>query len=52
MKVKFYPWLTLEDIPFLMQLGGYRKERRTGKEGFTLAGMLMFGKYQSITDEE
>lgn len=30
--------------------GGYRKDRETGKEGFTLAGLLMFGKYESIID--
>jgi predicted HTH transcriptional regulator len=47
-----HAWLTLEDIPFLEQLGAYRKDRRTKKEGFTLAGMVMFGKYLSIKDEE
>ncbi|RKD13908.1 hypothetical protein BCY91_09835 [Pelobium manganitolerans] len=47
-----HPWLALDDIAFLTQLGGYRKERKTGKEGFTVAGILMFGKYLSITDEE
>jgi predicted HTH transcriptional regulator len=47
-----HTWLTLEDIPFLEQLGGYRKDRKTKKEGFTVAGLLMFGKYLSITDEE
>jgi ATP-dependent DNA helicase RecG len=47
-----HTWLTLEDIPFLEQLGGYRKDRKSKKEGFTVAGMVMFGKYLSITDEE
>jgi predicted HTH transcriptional regulator len=47
-----HPWLTLDDISFLTQLGGYRKDRKTGKEGFTVAGILMFGKYLSIADEE
>jgi ATP-dependent DNA helicase RecG len=47
-----HTWLTLEDIPFLEQLGGYRKDRKSKKEGFTVAGLLMFGKYLSITDEE
>ena len=47
-----HTWLTLEDIPFLEQLGGYRKDRKTKKEGFTIAGMVMFGKYLSIIDEE
>ena len=47
-----HTWLTLDDISFLEQLGGYRKDRKTKKEGFTLAGLVMFGKYLSITDEE
>ncbi len=47
-----HTWLTLDDISFLEQLGAYRKDRRTRKEGFTLAGMVMFGKYLSIKDEE
>lgn len=45
-----HPWLGLDDKTLLEKLGGYRKERETGKEGFTLAGLLMFGKYDSITD--
>jgi ATP-dependent DNA helicase RecG len=47
-----HTWLSLDDISFLEQLGGYRKDRRTKKEGFTVAGIVMFGKYLSITDEE
>ena len=47
-----HPWLTYEDIPFLEQLGGYRRDRKSRKEGFTVAGILMFGKYLSIKDEE
>lgn len=31
-------------------MGGYRKDRRTGKEGLTLAGLLMFGKGLSIRE--
>ena len=45
-----HPWLSLDDKTLLEKLGGYRKDRETGKEGFTLAGLLMFGKYDSITD--
>lgn len=45
-----HPWLGLDDITLLEKLGGYRKDRETGKVGFTLAGLLMFGKYDSITD--
>lgn len=34
----------LEDKEFLVQLGGYLVDEATGKEGLTLAGVLMFGK--------
>lgn len=47
-----HPWLSLDNIEFLEQIGGYRKDRRSQKEGFTVAGILMFGKFLSITDEE
>ena len=45
-----HPWLGLDDLTLMEKLGGYRKDRETGKEGFTLAGLLMFGKYDAITD--
>ena len=47
-----HAWLALDDMELLQRLGAYRKNRTTGKEGFTLAGMLMFGKSASITDPE
>ena len=47
-----HPWLSLTDLDLLKMLGGYRKDRQTGEEGFTVAGLLMFGKTQSITDVE
>jgi predicted HTH transcriptional regulator len=47
-----HPWLALDDIELLEKLGGYRKDRVTKKEGFTLAGILMFGKEASIIDRE
>ena len=34
----------------LTKLGGYRVDRREKIEGLTLAGLLMFGKIDSITD--
>ena len=46
-----HAWLTLDDISLLKKLGGYKVDRLTGKEGFTLAGLLMFGKTDAITDE-
>ncbi len=48
----YHPWLALDDIELLSMLGGYRKDRVTKEEGFTLAGLLMFGKTQSINDPE
>lgn len=45
-------WSTLDDFSFLKQLGAYRKDRGTGEEGFTVAGILMFGKSDAITDDE
>ena len=47
-----HAWLSLDDIGLLTRLGAYRKDRRTEEEGFTVAGLLMFGKYDSITDIE
>lgn len=44
-------WNFYEDKEFLESLGGYRKDRRTGIEGLTLAGLMMFGKGLAIRDE-
>lgn len=44
-------WNSLDDKAFLEKLGGYRKDRREGKEGLTLAGLLMFGEGLAIRDE-
>ncbi|WP_300934650.1 RNA-binding domain-containing protein [uncultured Muribaculum sp.] len=46
----FHPWVGISDMDFLKKLGAYATEYETGKEGFTLAGILMFGKYDSITN--
>ena len=42
---------TLSQLDFLKQVGGWKKDRETGVEGLTVAGLLMFGNYQSIRDE-
>jgi ATP-dependent DNA helicase RecG len=47
-----HPWLSLEDTEFLAKLGGWRRDRATGLEGPTVAGLLMFGRTQAITDNE
>ena len=43
-------WNSLDDKAFLEKLGGYRKDRRTGIEGLTLAGLLMFGTGEAIRE--
>ncbi len=45
-----HPWIGISDMDFLKKLGAYATEYETGKEGFTLAGILIFGKYDSITN--
>jgi ATP-dependent DNA helicase RecG len=45
-----HPNLALDDKNLLYQLGGWTRERATGKEGLTLAGLLMFGRERSILD--
>jgi ATP-dependent DNA helicase RecG len=46
-----HTWLALGDQDFLERLGGWRRDRTTGEEGLTLAGLLMFGKDHSICDQ-
>ena len=43
-------WLGYDNKTFLQHLGGYRIDRKTKKEGLTVAGLLMFGKWTSIRD--
>lgn len=46
-----HPWNAMEDLEFLRQLGGWRKDRETGEGGLTLAGLLMFGWMTTIQEE-
>ncbi|KLE17139.1 transcriptional regulator [Clostridium sp. C8] len=46
-----HPWIALDDKAFLYKLGAYDKDRKSGKEGITAAGLLMFGEERTITDE-
>ena len=46
-----HPWNVVENLEFLRQLGGWRKDRETGKDGLTLAGLLMFGQMTAIQEE-
>ena len=43
-------WNNIDDKDFLRNIGGYTVERETGKEGLTIAGLLMFGKGLSIRE--
>lgn len=45
-----HPFLALNDPDFLESLGGLRRDRRSGAEGITLAGLLMFGRERSLLD--
>ncbi|MFK8257909.1 RNA-binding domain-containing protein [Erwinia sp. AnSW2-5] len=44
-----HPYLTYGPFELFKAIGGWRKDRETGKEGITLAGVLMFGKWDAIT---
>lgn len=45
-----HPALEHEDIGFLRQIGGWRRDRNSEQEGLTLAGLLMFGRWLSIQE--
>jgi ATP-dependent DNA helicase RecG len=45
-----HPYLDLDPLDLFKKIGGWRKDRETGKEGITLAGVLMFGQWEAITD--
>lgn len=44
-----HPYLACEPFELFKKVGGWRKDRESGKEGITLAGVLMFGKWDAIT---
>jgi len=45
-----HPWLALDEQGLLEKLGGWRRDRNTGSNGLTVAGLLMFGKDEVIRD--
>lgn len=47
-----HPWLLEDDRGLLAKLQAWRKDRATGMEGVTVAGLLMFGKSEAITAPE
>ncbi len=45
-----HAWLAEDDLGLLTKLGGWRRDRISGREGLTAAGLLMFGREQAIRD--
>ncbi|PAU60681.1 AAA family ATPase [Pseudomonas sp. PIC25] len=45
-----HPALEHQGVDFLRQIGGWRRDRATGQEGLTVAGLLMFGRWLSIQE--
>jgi len=45
-----HPWNALGDLDFLRSIGGWRRDRETGQQGLTLAGLLMFGRMETIRE--
>ncbi|MDE5555272.1 MAG: putative DNA binding domain-containing protein [Muribaculaceae bacterium] len=45
-----HPWTGLTDFDFLKKIGGYAIDFETGEEGLTMAALMMFGHYESITN--
>jgi len=43
-----HPWLEMDDLELLQSAQLYRKDYQTGKEGFTLAAVLLFGRDEVI----
>ena len=43
-----HPWLELNDEDLMKSAGLYKKDMQTGKEGFTLAGVLLLGEEELI----
>ncbi len=46
-----HPWLALDHREMLRRLGGWKRDRESGAEGLTLAGLLMFGQLHTIREE-
>ena len=43
-----HPWLMMDDAEILHSCGLWRKDSQTGKEGYTLAAALLFGKENTV----
>lgn len=45
-----HPYLEMPDGEFLRAIRGWRSDRESGEEGLTLAGLLMFGRWEAIQE--
>lgn len=45
-----HPFLEHDDFGLLKKLRGWRKDRESGEEGLTMAGLLMFGTWDAIQE--
>ncbi|HAI11587.1 MAG TPA: transcriptional regulator [Phycisphaerales bacterium] len=45
-----HAWLSEDTTGFLRKLGGWARNRETGEEGLTVAGLLMFGNEDAVND--
>lgn len=45
-----HPWAEITDAEFLSKIGATRYDRERGVEGLTLAGLLMFGRSETIQE--
>ncbi len=45
-----HPWLSEDDAGLLAKLGALRRDRATGAEGATVAGLLMFGTFIALRE--
>ncbi len=43
-----HPWIQMDDMGIMRSAGLYEKDFATGKEGFNLAAVLLFGKDETI----
>lgn len=48
-KTQTHPFLDLDNLDFLAKISGWRRDRESGDEGLTVAGLLMFGQADAIT---
>lgn len=47
-KYKEHPWKNMSDMELLKSAGLYEKDRKTGKEGYNMACILLFGTKEAI----